>query len=267
MNAAPTIKHVKNVDNNTVRVSYDQRVNDGVAFELKDNKVVSAELMEDYRTYELKFEKALTKKASELRIQAAGLKNVYGKSGNAEIVMTAYKDNVIAQMQDVEMNLSNGIKGNQEFSIHFTLKTEGTEQTILTQGDDIRVAVDAEGYLTAEIKGQTLTSKEIVTTVIEKAHGIINTSQYVKTMTEDAIFGRVNDGKVHDIVITREPNGMLKLYENGILRSSAYDANADAEMKDVAITIGVGGNDFEIGNFVILNKAIYFDEAKMFAVR
>ena len=103
------------------------------------------------------------------------------------------------------------------------IKTTSSDVTLLQQGDDYKLGIDADGYVTFQLKNTTLTSKEEVTTVTAPATGLFGTDEYQPSQREVTVIGKVNDGKAHSIQAVRELNGMIKLYVDGSLSASAYD--------------------------------------------
>lgn len=70
----------------------------------------------------------------------------------------------------------------------------------------------------------------------------------------------VNDGSLHRISCSREANGMLKLYVDGILQASAYNA-AEVNLDIPASKVMVGGaSQVEMGEIVLHDKALSADE-------
>ena len=274
--SAPVVTNVKNTGNKTIRVSFDKRVNDDASFTIEGNKITSAVLMDDYRTYELTTEKELGTK--DVEIKSEGLKSTAGTSFDGNIALRTYEDGIIVSVAGDKLDpitgnytmdvngtkkISDiGIKGTGEFGISFNIKTTDTDKTLLTQGNDIKVSIDKDGYLVANIGSQSLTSKETVTTVIEKAHGLFNTDAYVETSTEDLLEGNIADGELHSIVITREANGVLKLYENGMLRTSAYDDGKKDDIKDANVVLGSNNLKAVLGNVEMINQTISYDVAQ-----
>ena len=103
------------------------------------------------------------------------------------------------------------------------VSTTSNNVNLFSQGEDIKLTIDEEGYLNLQVKDLAVNSKSEVTTVVEKAHGTFGTDEYVPTSTESTYVGKINDGKLHHIAAVREVNGMLKIYIDGELANSSYD--------------------------------------------
>lgn len=70
------------------------------------------------------------------------------------------------------------ISGTNDFSASMVIKTTSSDVTLLQQGDDYKLGIDADGYVTFQLKNTTLTSKEEVTTVTAPATGLFGTDEY-----------------------------------------------------------------------------------------
>ena len=137
---------------------------------------------------------------------------------------------------------------------------------LLQQGNDFSIGIDAEGYVKASIGTVSLSSKENVTTVSEKASGIFGTDSYQETKTTTAVIGKINDGRNHAIMLVREVNGMLKLYVDGSLSASAYEETKRNEtLNGGTIVLGDASYNGYVGNVSIRNSALYYDDAQQFA--
>lgn len=278
--SAPVVTNVKNIDDNTVRISFNKRVNNDASFTINNNNVASVTLMDDYRTYEIVTVKPLCKKADDITIESTSLHSVYGTAFNDVIELHAYKNAVIAELTGDQIDAAtgkyfseineakkisdDGIKGTDEFGISFNIKTTETNQTILEQGKDIKITIDNEGYIVAKIGNKTLSSKEEVTTVTQKATGNFAniSSTYIPTQTDQNFEGTVNDGEMHAIVISRESNGMLKLYENGQLRASLYDNGNKDSITNDAVVLGSKGLNAVMSEVKIANQAMSYEIAR-----
>lgn len=117
--------------------------------------------------------------------------------------------------QAYTVDTENKFTGTTDFSINLGVETTATNVDLVKLGDDVSLSIDNDGYVVFKVKDLTLSSKETVTTVVEKAHGTFGTDEYVPTSTTTTLTGNVNDGKQHSINAVREVNGMLKIYIDG----------------------------------------------------
>ncbi|WP_416325068.1 discoidin domain-containing protein [[Eubacterium] hominis] len=273
---APEVVSAKVTGDKEVSVKFSERVSNEAEYSV-NGKAATAELKEDYRTVVLTADSAFDKDA-KVTITSDEVKDIYGNRVSVNETTTAYEDGVVASVEGDKMDPTTGeyyteitgekeiskvgISGTNDFGISFNIKTTDTNKAVLTQGNDIKVSIDEDGYLVAKIGSQSVTSKETVTTVKEKAHGLFNTDAYVPTTTENTDQGKVADGEMHSIVITREANGMIKLYENGALRTSAYDDGKKDDIKDAKIVLGSNSFNAILGDVQVVNEAIDYDVAK-----
>ena len=281
---APQVVSARITDDDTVEVRFDERVNDAISFTI-DGASASAQLSDDYRTFVISA--ANLSDSAQLRI--SGICDIYGNTA-ANQEMTIRSANEIASVQDAEdvpgaaavqsadgdtyLNLRGstypiteaGIAGNNDFSVSLTLNTIDTDTVLLQQGNDFSIGIDAEGYVKASIGTVSLSSKENVTTVSEKASGIFGTDSYQETKTTTAVIGKINDGRNHAIMLVREANGMLKLYVDGSLSASAYEETKRNEtLNGGTIVLGDASYNGYVGNVSIRNSALYYDDAQQFA--
>ena len=156
----------------------------------------------------------------------------------------------------------NVLSGTSDFSITCNVKTTDTNVELFNSNDEVILSIDEEGYVTFKVASQTLSSKEEVITVLEKAHGTINTDAYVPTSTEVTYRGNVNDGNAHVITAVREANGVLKMYIDGELTTSLYHENKVNEaLVGGTMTIADASFSGAIANVQVINRALMYDES------
>lgn len=146
-----------------------------------ENPIAKAELLEDYMTVRLTFEKDLCKENS---LTLSGVTDIAGNPSEVKLDFDYNENDVVVY----------GVKGNSGFSIKATLEGN-TNQLLLSQGDEIRLTVDEEGYAVFTVCDETLRS--------------------LKPMGDTA-----------QIVAVRERNGVMKLYLDGRLECGRPSANA-----------------------------------------
>lgn len=278
---APEFVSAKITKKDTVEVRFNERVSDDIKFKV-NGKSAEAVLQDDYRTFEVK--------ASDLsdaaNLSISGIKDVYGNEASAveveartakEIAKVASKEDVKGDVSESKsdsktlLNLKNkaytitenGIKGDDDFSVSMTVDTKSSNTVLLKQDDDFQLSIDADGYVVFNVKGQQVTSKENVTTVVEHASGKFNTNEYKESVTQTTTIGKVNDGKLHVVHAVREPNGMLKLYVDGRLATSAYDKKKHgADLSGAPVVLGSTKFTGFVGDVVVRNSALYYDDAQ-----
>lgn len=288
----PTLLSCKVTGKDEVTLKFSERVANHDVYKV-NGKSVESTLKEDYRSVVLKTDKEF-KKDEDVAVTISSITDVYGNSADIKTTVKAYEDATIAEVTS-KKDVSNGddisetlqqstnqnfmkiknekvvdtkqaFTGTGDFSISFAVKTNAKNTTLFKQGDDIEIALDSNGFVTFKAKGTSVTSKEKVTSVIEKAHGLFGTDAYVPTSTQDELKGNVSDNKTHTINAVREPNGMLKLYIDGNLSASAYDKKALHENIAKGV-LTIGGNTFTgyLSNIVLKNNSISYEDAAAFA--
>lgn len=127
------------------------------------------------------------------------------------------------------------LSGRNDFSIHFYLRNPSAGSGLLKQGSDIGVATDPTGKIRFTVKGLSLLSRTAIG----------------------------NDDQFHLVSLCREPNGMLKVYIDGELDNSVYDASrVNSTIEAGEITIGSSSFSGELGRLQIYNRSMPFDEVK-----
>lgn len=281
VSAKPEFVSAKITKKDTIEVRFNERVSDDIKFKV-NGKSAEAVLQDDYRTFEVK--------ASDLsdaaNLSISGIKDVYGNEASAveveartakEIAKVASKEDVKGDVSESKLDsktllnlknkaytiTENGIKGDDDFSVSMTVDTKSSNTVLLKQDDDFQLSIDADGYVVFNVKGQQVTSKENVTTVVEHASGKFNTNEYKESVTQTTTIGKVNDGKLHVVHAVREPNGMLKLYVDGRLATSAYDKkNHGADLSGAPVVLGSTKFTGFVGDVVVRNSALYYDDAQ-----
>lgn len=286
---APEIVSARSEGADKIIVKLSERVYlDGAAI---DGAEVTALLQEDYRTVVLQAEEVL-EGSKQVKIRARDM------NGNVceaeEAVLCCGEDNVIAHAagagsmkaaedicatyddetgmfwmdgigQKYEVLTDYELIGSGAFTICTGVQTEASGMDLVTAGKDVKLSVDRDGYVTFMVADVTLTSMQSLTTVTQKAYGVYGTDAYVPTQIETVAAGQVNDGAKHTVTAVREANGMLKLYLDGELCASYYNAEKqDAELAGGAITVADGGFEGELAEAVILNKALGYDEISVY---
>ncbi|MDO4437160.1 MAG: discoidin domain-containing protein [Coriobacteriaceae bacterium] len=284
---APQVVSAKITGDDTVRVVFNTRMSDATSFKL-DGKAVEATLMDDYRTFELKAEGL--GKTAELTVEGAtsvfGVEAVEGVNGTREIEAagdlavlkrasdakgikefeTDFSQNPMLDLRGKAVTAAGkGVSGTSDFAVELAVKTGQAGTTLVQQGSDWSLSIDADGYVVFTVGELSVTSKHEVTTVTELDHGTLGTDEYVPTQTKTETAGAVNDNQVHTIVASREPNGVLKLYVDGALVNSAYAEGVTTDLSGAPVTVGSEGMSGYVSGVAVRNSARYYDEAADFA--
>ncbi len=174
---APVYTHPEGAD--TLEVSFDTLV--GITdISCTENPLVKAELLEDFMTVRLTFENAFS---GENSLTLSGVTDIAGNSTDIKLCFD-YNENGVAVYR---------LKGNSGFSIKATLDGNAN-QLLMTQGDEIRLSLDEDGYALFTVGGETLRSLRPA-------------------------------GDTVQIVAVRERNGVMKLYFDGVPESGRPSEN------------------------------------------
>ena len=282
-NVAPAIVSAKTTSENEITIKFNERIQGG-EFTV-NGKAVEVKLQADYRTVVLKIDMEV-----ENHVTMKNVMDFNGNTINNECNVTYHKDDMITFVstanelkdanalneaydsledicwitdvqQNYEINTDKKLTGTTDFSIVVDVKTTAASTELFNSNDEVVLAIDEEGFVTFKVASQTLSSKDEVITVVEKAHGTINTDEYVPTSTKTTIQGMVNDGTAHSIVAVREANGVLKLYVDGSLSSSLYNEEVKNEnLQGGIMTIADDEFSGDLGNIQVLNRAFMYNE-------
>lgn len=228
---APSFSRLYAEDNTTLRVQADEHVSgakfevnvDGKKVELSDDAVKAyADLM----TFDLKLAKAPADGA-KIEVKAVAGQDSAGNKFDASISRTFHTDGIVARGTDVSCpNLSaDGVEGVNGFSAVATMQAKaGT--ILVSQGNEWSLGFDKDGRAFFTVNGATATSESTVSGVAT-------------------------------ITGVRENNGMLKVYVNGELSGSAYDAEkaVDYSIKQGKVVAMKG-----LDEVVVYDKALSYDE-------
>lgn len=169
---APLIEYIHPLDANTLEISFSTAIGiDSIACE--ENRIIKAELLEDYMSVRLTFENAFSR---ENKLCLNGISDITGK----EYSVTAdfdYNENGL---------VTYSLKGNSGFSIKATLD-KGVNQLLMTQDDEVKLEIDTEGFAVFTVCGDMLKSR--VSTE--------NVSQIVAVRERNGVMKLYFDGVLH----------------------------------------------------------------------
>lgn len=184
---APALHTVKAVSPTLLEVGFDEPAKGG-EFSVPGNEVKNLSFSANRRIVTLSLAWEM-KEGKKYRLRISDVKD---DAGNACTLRTSF-----VYYGNGEIPASKGIGGSSDFNIAFYLKTGEAPACLLRQGKCLSVEVDANGYLLFAAGGVQAASRQ-----------------------------PVNTGKEIAVSLCREKNGMLKIYLNGELDCSAYDAAA-----------------------------------------
>ena len=168
----PVVQYIHPVNENTLEISF----GDAVGIEktgCNENRIVKAELLEDYMSVRLTFEKPFTRE------------NAYTLNGICDI--TGNEWDAAAEFDYNENGLVvYGVKGNSGFSIRATLD-KGVNQLLMSQGNEISLEIDGNGIAVFTVAGEKLTSRISVE----------NSVQIVAVRERNGVMKLYLDGTLH----------------------------------------------------------------------
>lgn len=197
--------YVKATDKRTLEVSFNQFV-DFRNIDCKDNKIEEILLLEDYMTLKITFADKFD------AINAYTLSGVCDMLGNSTEVELKFD---YCKKHEIET----GIYGDGDFTVRAENVTEGNS-VLFSQGEEVSLSVDAEGYVHFAIGNNTVTSRN---KVAEK----------------------------ESITAVRERNGVMKIY---------LGKKLDAGRNSVPTFLSGKQADFNGKTVKAYNRAFAFDE-------
>ena len=243
-------------DKNNVSVTFNERIQTPKAsfFTVEGNKVKEVKLDADLRTAVLTLEKDL-KDTTDVTVNVDGVLDVVGNSTTEKVTDDYYANDLINGINQttfdgnpIEKGNKYTVDGTRGFTVSGSIKTDAKNAEIVRQDGAFTVGIDANGYLTFNFNGMSVNSQHT-----EK------TRQTDGSVTE-SVEGIIADGKEHQFAAVNEVNGMIKLYVDGVLVNSTYDAskiNPDVQKGNLVFGQGLTGES----KYVILHdKALGFDE-------
>ncbi|MCR1960587.1 sialidase [Thomasclavelia cocleata] len=286
----PAIEYVKNIDENTIRIKFNKRIEDANKFTVNGKKADEANILADYHTIEIKTSEELIKD-SNIDLEIDNLKGLNGVGISKTVSFKAYQDYIISKVENnddlvdgakvetqtfnrneqqllkldnsYKLNTSNVFDSNtKDYSISMLIQTSDKNSNILKQDNGYTLSIDKEGYVVYQDATTTLSSKQNITTVVEKANGRFGTESYVPTSTVTEETGKVNDGNLHYITVTRELNGMVKMYIDGELATTSYQQNEQIQFNYGEVLLGDSNFNANVGDIQVLNRALGYDEIK-----
>lgn len=241
---------------NNVSVTFNERIQTPEAsfFTVKGNKVKEVKLDADLRTAVLTLEKDL-EDAANVTVNVNGVLDIVGNKTTAETTDDYYAKDLINGIgqttfdgKAIEKGNKYTVDGTRGFTVSGSIKTDAKNAEIVRQDGAFAVGIDANGYLTFAFNGMSINSQHT-----EK------TRQQDGTVTE-SVEGIIADGKEHQFAAVKEVNGMIKLYIDGVLVNSTYDAskiNPDVQKGNLVFGQGLTG---EAEYVTLHDKGLGFDE-------
>lgn len=243
-------------DKNKVSVTFDERIQTPKAgnFTVDGNKVTDVKLDADLRTAVLTVEKEL-EDTSDVTVKVNGVKDVVGNVSKTDFTDDYYAKDLINGIGKTTLDGTPIDKGNKYaldgtrgFTVSGEINTTQTNAEIARQDGAFTVGIDGDGYLTFNFNGMSVNSKHT-----EK------TRQNDGSVT-GSVEGIIADGKKHQFAAVKEENGMIKLYMDGELVNSTYDAskvNPNVSKGNLVFGDGLTG---DVEYVTLHDKGLGFDE-------
>ena len=243
-------------EKNKVSVKFDERIQTPEAgnFTVDGNKITDVKLDADLRTAVLTVEKEL-EDTSDVTVKVNGVKDVVGNVSKTDFTDDYYAKDLIngigkTTLDGTPINKGNiyALDGTRGFTVSGEINTTQTNAEIARQDGAFTVGIDGDGYLTFNFNGMRVNSQHT-----EK------TRQNDGSVTE-SVEGRIADGKKHQFAAVKEENGMIKLYMDGELVNSTYDAskvNPNVSKGNLVFGDGLTG---DVEYVTLHDKGLGFDE-------
>ena len=211
---APKIDRIMTDGAKEITVKFDEKVS-GNLFKVENGKVASVKKSADDTTYHIELAEAPANEAT-VKVTPQDIKDMSGNKATEAASVVYHKDNVIVENGSVTAGelaaADKSLNSNNGFTVAATVTTDGKEKSLVKQDAQYELKVTAEGKASFTLNGATAVSGKVI-----------------------------NDGAEHKVVGVKENNGMLKLYVDGTLEGSAYNAdNRFHTVKKAAITAGEG---------------------------
>ena len=243
-------------DKNKVSVTFDERIQTPKAgnFTVDGNKVTDVKLDADLRTAVLTVEKEL-EDTSDVTVKVNGVKDVVGNVSKTDFTDDYYAKDLINGIGKTTLDGTPIDKGNiyaldgtRGFTVSGEINTTQTNAEIARQNGAFTVGIDGDGYLTFNFNGMSVNSKHTEKT--RQNDGLVT----------ESVEGRIADGKKHQFAAVKEENGMIKLYMDGELVNSTYDAskvNPNVSKGKLVFGDGLTG---DVEYVTLHDKGLGFDE-------
>ena len=210
---APKIDRIMTDGAREITVKFDEKVS-GNLFQIENAKAASIKKSADDTTYHIELVEA-PEDTAVVKVTPLDIKDLSGNKAEEAASVVYHKDNVIVENEKVAeagelAAAENSLDSNNGFTVSAVVNTTDTDQTLVKQGGQYALQVTEDGKASFTLNGVTAISK-----------------------------AAVNDGAGHKILGVKENNGMLKLYVDGHLEGSAYDAeNRFYKVEKAAVTVG-----------------------------
>ena len=236
---APTFKSLTSVSGTELQVQLSEKIKGNAGLKVKVNdKVVDNVTVSEYadlRTFKLTFATALND-GDVVEVSAESGADAAGNQITGKISAPYYAENKIAEKETVEGSNSEisgkdrSVEGTNGFTVAAQVQTADRSVVLVKQGDAYELGINAEGHPYFTVNGVTATAD----TVISDA-------------TESMIVG------------VKENNGLVRIYVDGQISASVYNAENKEFAVPAAKIVGNGVNG-AVTNVAVYDRSLGYDE-------
>ncbi len=241
----PSISTVMHNGDNKLTVRMDEKVKGDAAFTINGEKIAAENVKRsaDGITYHITLAKAPAK-SSKLDVKVSGITDMAGNALKGESAsITFHNGNVVASRCPSRLttytkklaSAEESLVSKTGFSVMSKVKTAGHGPLVKQQGA-FELGIDEAGKAYFDVNGVRATSK-----------------------------GAVNDGKEHTVAGVRENNGILKVYVDGVISGSAYDAknfHSETPAGDILFAGGTFDKSKDEASAKVFDRALGYNEIK-----
>lgn len=218
-------------------VNMDEKVKGEATFTVtvngKEVKVKEINPSANDATYHIVLEKA-PKQGDKIKVTVSGITDMAGNDvEDAKIGVTFHTDNIVGQVSKPKCpnlaDMSDSIEGDNGFAAVATVDKAVTDVVLISQGNEWKLGVNADGYAYFTVGDVTATSQTKVTGATSVA-GV------------------------------RENNGMLKVYVGGQIDGNAYDAKNTVGHEVKAAPIKVNNTQGLVAKATVYDRSLGYDE-------
>lgn len=241
----PSISTVLTDGKSDVTVRMDEKVKGDATFTINGKKIAADKVKRsaDGITFHITLDEAPAD-GSKLNVEISGVTDAAGNAlSGAKAGITFHKDNVVASRCPSRLtaytkklaSADKSLASKTGFSVFSKVKATG-KGTLVKQGGAYELGIDDAGKAYLELNGVRATSKVAV-----------------------------NDGAEHTVAGVRENNGILKVYVDGKVSGSAYDAknfHFETPVGDILFAGGAFDKSADEASVKVFDRALGYNDVK-----
>ena len=236
---APTFKSLTSVSGTELRVQLSEKIKGNAILKVKvNNEVVDNVTVSEYadlRTFKLTFATALND-GDVVEVSAESGADAAGNQITGKISAPYYAENKISEKETVEGSNSEisgkdrSVEGTNGFTVAAQVQTADRSVVLVKQGDAYELGINAEGHPYFTVNGVTATADAVISDA-----------------TESMIVG------------VKENNGLVRIYVDGQISASVYNAENKEFAVPAAKIVGNGVNG-AVTNVAVYDRSLGYDE-------